>query len=193
MATAMDKAKSLVGHMLRKVHPSKDQLASAQAPGLITIKMTSSTFEPGFAMPRETTQEGESISPQISWTGVPPTAKDLALICEDPDAPHPTPIVHWIVYGIPPKTTSLESGPPMSAENAVGAKPGKNYQGKTGYMGPMPPLGHGVHHYHFQLFALDLPLRFTETPTREQIVKSMEKHVIGMGELVGTYERKAED
>jgi len=60
-------------------------------------------------------------------------------------------------------------------------------------MGPMPPLGHGVHHYHFQLFALDLPLRFTETPTREQIVKSMEKHVIGMGELVGTYERKAED
>jgi hypothetical protein len=158
----------------------------------MTLKVSSATFEPGFAMPRESTQEGASISPQLSWEGVPATAKELVLICEDPDAPHPTPIVHWVMHGIPPKTTLLPSGPPMSAEQAVGALAGKNYHGKTGYTGPMPPLGHGVHHYHFQLFAVNSPLKFSEPPTREDVVKMMEKHVVGIGEVVGTYERLSE-
>ena len=33
----------------------------------------------------------------------------------------------------------------------------KNDFGNLHYDGPQPPPGHGVHHYHFRVFALDVP------------------------------------
>ncbi|MCV4683952.1 YbhB/YbcL family Raf kinase inhibitor-like protein, partial [Escherichia coli] len=79
--------------------------------------------------------------------------REVALICEDPDAPTPKPFVHWVLYKIPADTTSLEEGSPPP-----GSLEGANDFGNVGYGGPMPPRGHGAHRYHFRVYALDSPL-----------------------------------
>lgn len=191
MSTVTDKAKSLIGHLLHNVHSSKDQLATAKSPGSVSISISSTAFKPGMAIPKRYTQEGQSFSPELMWEGIPAAARELVLVCEDPDAPQTHPVVHWIVYNIPPTAKGLPEGLPNSAETAVGGRPGNNYAGKPGYLGPMPLRGHGIHHYHFQIFALDSQLRFSETPDRNALMNAMRDHVLAQGELVGTYERTA--
>jgi phosphatidylethanolamine-binding protein (PEBP) family uncharacterized protein len=46
-----------------------------------------------------------------------------------------------------------------------------------------------VHHYHFQVFALDSPLLLSPSPSREEVLRAMSDHVVAHGSLVGTYER----
>jgi len=191
MSTVMEKAKSLIGHMLRNVHSSPDQLASAETTGPSSITVSSTSFKSGQPIPKRYTQEAQSFSPELTWQGVPAGAQELVLVCEDPDAPKPSPIVHWIVYNIPPTAAGLPEGIPSTPEIAIGARQGKNYNGTPGFVGPMPPLGHGIHHYHFQLFALDRPLNFPEIPDRDALVEAMHNHVLAQGELIGTYERSA--
>ena len=37
----------------------------------------------------------------IRWENVPEGTRQLALICDDPDAPTPQPWVHWVIYAMP--------------------------------------------------------------------------------------------
>ena len=81
---------------------------------LSDMKLTSSAFEPGGAIPAKYTGDGEDVSPALSWTNVPDGARSLALICHDPDAPLVSPgtygFVHWTLYGIPGDVTELPEG-----------------------------------------------------------------------------------
>ena len=147
------------------------------------ITVTSSAFNPGAKIPRKYTGEGEDVSPPLAWSGAPADTKEFALICDDPDAPRPEPWVHWVLYGIPADRNSLPEG------NAGGADEGKTSFGKIGYGGPMPPPGHGVHHYYFKVYALDQPLELGPGATKERLLEAMAGHVLAEGELVGTYER----
>ena len=63
----------------------------------MTITVTSSVFSDGGMIPKKYTCDGEDISPDLKWSGVPQGAKSLALICDDPDAPVGT-WVHWIFH-----------------------------------------------------------------------------------------------
>lgn len=150
----------------------------------MAIQLSSDAFEAGGPIPKKHTGEGADVSPPLDWTGLPEGTRELALICDDPDAPRPRPWVHWVVYGIPADLTGLPEG------GAQGVTEGKNDFGRTGYGGPMPPRGHGVHHYRFRIYALDTELDAAAGLTREQLLAAMEGHVISEGELVGTYERK---
>ncbi len=150
----------------------------------MSIEVSSPAFEPGGAIPRKHTGEGEDVSPALTWTGVPDETKEIALICDDPDAPTPAPWVHWVVYKIPADRTGLPEG------DTQGALEGKNDFGGTGYGGPMPPRGHGVHRYHFKVYALDTELEVAAGLTKERLLEAMEGHVLAEGELIGTYERK---
>jgi len=152
--------------------------------GVATMNVTSTAFKAGERIPQKYTGEGADVSPPLAWGGAPEGTKQLALICDDPDAPTPKPWVHWVAYGIPADCTSLAEG------NAGAALEGKNNFGRTSYGGPMPPPGHGVHHYRFKLYALDAPLALEAGATKEQLLAAMKGHIIGEGELVGTYERK---
>jgi Raf kinase inhibitor-like YbhB/YbcL family protein len=58
-----------------------------------------------------------------------------------------------------------------------------------GYRGPMPPPGHGVHHYHFTLYALDSPLNVQPGETKKNLLKKMEGHILATATLIGTYQR----
>ncbi len=150
----------------------------------MAIQVTSSAFEPGGAIPRKHTGEGQDVSPALTWTGLPEGTREIALICDDPDAPRPEPFVHWVVYKIPADRTGFPEG------STQGALEGQNDFGQTGYGGPMPPRGHGVHHYHFKVYALDTELEVGAGLTKDQLLEAMEGHVLDEGELVGTYERR---
>jgi Raf kinase inhibitor-like YbhB/YbcL family protein len=131
----------------------------------------------------------DNLSPPLNWTAV-PGARAYALVVEDPDAPRETPFLHWIAWDIPGEATAL----PQAIANAArptspqGMIQGRNDNGSYGWFGPRPPRGHGVHHYHFQLFALDAPLGMDPTSKLEDVVNALKAHTIAEGELVGLYE-----
>ena len=158
----------------------------------MAIQLSSSALRPGGTVPRQYTGDGADRSPPIAWTGLPAGTKELALICEDPDAPQPEPWVHWVIYKIPATVAGLPEGVATSERLAApaGALQGRNSFRKTGYGGPAPPKGHGVHHYHFRLYALDQPLNLQGGLDKKGLLAAMKGHVLGEGELVGTYERK---
>ncbi|HID74625.1 MAG TPA: YbhB/YbcL family Raf kinase inhibitor-like protein [Planctomycetaceae bacterium] len=158
------------------------------------IQLTSSAFAPGEPIPRQYTGEGQDCSPPLAWTGLPEGTGELALICDDPDAPTPEAWVHWVIYKIPPDTTELPEGVAKTAQlsQPPGAVQGKNSwpSGQTiGYRGPMPPPGHGVHRYYFRLYALDTPLDVPPGATKAELLQAMEGHILAQGELMGTYQR----
>jgi Raf kinase inhibitor-like YbhB/YbcL family protein len=161
----------------------------------MAIQITSSAFTQGQPIPKKYTGEGPDVSPQLAWTGAPQNTKEFALICDDPDAPTAEPWVHWVIYKIPASATGLPEGVPQAEhpKDPAGALQGTNSWPKgenTGYRGPMPPVGHGVHHYHFKLYALDAPLSVSPGLDKKGLLAAMENHIMAQGELMGTYERK---
>jgi hypothetical protein len=158
----------------------------------MTITITSAAFKAGGVVPSKHTGEGEDVSPALQWTGVPQNAKQLALICDDPDAPVAEPWVHWVIYGLPANCAGLPEAMPKdeTLKEPAGAVQGKNDFGKIGYGGPMPPRGHGTHHYHFKLYALDTALNLPPGQTKKQLLAAMKGHILAQGELIGTYSRK---
>lgn len=151
---------------------------------VMAIEVSSPAFEQGGVIPTKHTGEGQDVSPALNWSGLPEGTREIALVCDDPDAPRPEPWVHWVLYKIPADRTGLAEG------DTEGALEGRNDFGGTGYGGPIPPIGHGVHHYHFKVYALDIELRTAAGLTKDQLLEVMESHVLDEGELVGTYERK---
>jgi Raf kinase inhibitor-like YbhB/YbcL family protein len=183
--------KSLVGHLLRPIHAGDDKLTSHATVVTSALVVKSSDFSDGGPIPKKYSQESaENLSPSLAWSGVPDRARELVLLCEDPDAPMAEPFLHWLAFGIPPRLGGLPDGVPTQANLQTGIRQALN-DGKTrGYTGPMPPIGHGVHHYHFQLFALDTELQLPADVDRKRVVEAMMGHVMAQGEIVGTYERK---
>ena len=153
---------------------------------LSPMQLRSSAFGQGQAIPRQHTGEGEDISPALEWSNPPDGTRAFALICHDPDAPLVTPdsygFVHWVLYNIPASVTEL-------AEGCSDYTNGKTDFGQQGYGGPMPPNGHGVHHYFFWIMALDKDLDLPPGLSLWELLSAIEPHVIGMNRLVGTYQR----
>lgn len=150
---------------------------------LTKFDLTSSSFQPNEAIPAQYSCDGADQSPALTWGEPPPGTKSFALVVDDPDAPSGT-FRHWGAWDIPAGTRSLAAG------QAVG-KQAVNGAGKSGYMGPCPPPGHGVHHYHFKLYALDTDtLDVGDGAKVEEVEQAAQKHALGRAELVGTFERK---
>ena len=108
----------------------------------MTFKLTSTAFPPGGEIPAKYTCEGQDVSPPLAWTGVPPNAKSLVLIVDDPDAPDPAAPkmtwVHWVLYNLPPSAARLAEG---VKSLPAGTAEGANDWQRTGYGGPCPPVG----------------------------------------------------
>ena len=151
--------------------------------------ITSPAFEYGKGIPEKYTGEGEDISPELTWTNVPPETEVFVLICDDPDAPVGT-WVHWVIYDIPAKVTSLKEGIPMGEDIVLrSAKQGRNDFGNLGYGGPMPPKGK-THRYFFKLYALDKRTGIKAASTKEIVLRAMEDHILAEATLMGTYIRR---
>jgi Raf kinase inhibitor-like YbhB/YbcL family protein len=144
--------------------------------------LRSAAFEPGGAIPRRHTCEGDDSSPPLTWSEPPDGTRSLALIVDDPDAPMGT-FTHWVAWGIDPSAGGLGEGesPPFA---------GRNDFGSLGWRGPCPPKGHGRHRYFFRLHALDGdPTGVERGAAKEELEGALAGHVLAVAELVGTYER----
>lgn len=155
------------------------------------LTLRSDAFADGKAIPRRYTEDGEDLSPPLTWSEQPEGTRELALIVDDPDAPKAEPWVHWVVAKIPADVRTLTEGLPSSPKLSTppGALQGKNSWETDGYRGPAPPKGHGTHHYHFHLYALDAPLAITQGMDKDGLLAAMREHVLDEADLVGTYER----
>ena len=157
----------------------------------MSIVIRSAAFDEGEPIPIRHTGDGEDISPPLSWTTPPKGTAELALIVDDPDAPVEEPWVHWVVGHIPGDSTGLPEGFHGTSANVDvrGLSHGVNSWGTTGYRGPAPPKGHGTHHYHFKLYALDASLTLPAGFDKKALLDAMSGHVLARGDLVGTYHR----
>ncbi len=153
---------------------------------LSNMLLKSSAFEAGGAIPTKHTGEGNDVSPPMYWSHVPEGTKSFALVCHDPDAPLVDKgqygFVHWVLYNIPGNVTEL---PEDVGLYTLGVHNGN----ASGYMGPMPPQGHGIHQYYFMLFALDDDLHLPSGLTLWQLLEKIEPHLLATNRLVGTYTR----
>lgn len=158
---------------------------------IMSITLRSAAFDNGKPMPKKHAYkgEGQNISPALSWSGAPATTKSFAVICDDPDAPspknpRPKPWVHWVLYNIPSDRTSLDEG------STGGGTLGKTDFGEQAYGGPMPPPGSGTHRYFFKVYAIDKVLELKAGASKDDLLRTMEGHILGHGETFGTYERR---
>jgi Raf kinase inhibitor-like YbhB/YbcL family protein len=170
----------------------------------VKLVVESATVKSMQTIPADHTADGKNTSPALTWSGAPAATREFALIMDDPDAPTPQPFVHWVIYKIPATAKGLPeaipAGPTVSVAGLTGA-----YQGPTGfsmfrrqgspppepgYRGPAPPPGK-PHRYTFTLFALDAPLDVEEGLDKAGLLKAMEGHIVGQGQLIGLYERTA--
>lgn len=154
------------------------------------MRIFSPVFENGKEIPPKYTADGHDISPPLKWENVPATAKSLAIIVDDPDAPDPKAPrmvwVHWVLYNIPSTTNGLPEGV-KAQELPPGTLQGLNDWKRTGYGGPAPPIGR--HRYFFKLYALDTVLPDLKQPSKTQLLEAIKGHVIAEAELMGTYSR----
>lgn len=189
----LEKIPSPVGEALKGVRAGFDTLVSEQpafrdAPDVLGIE--SDAFEEGAFIPVRYTYDGERISPPLRFSGAPDNAASLVLIIEDPDAPQAHPFLHLLVWDLPPDLTDIPEGQFSSPHHeGMDENLGRNSFLLAEYLPMDTPPGHGAHHYVFQLFALDRRLNFDHHPTREQVEKAMEGHVIAKGRLTGLYQR----
>ena len=151
------------------------------------MQVRSSAFEPWGPIPSKHTGEGADVSPELSWTDPPEGTRAFAVICHDPDAPLVSPngtygYVHWVLYNIPASVNRLE-------EATTAHTSGKHDGGGQGYTGPMPPEGHGVHHYYFWVLALSDDTPLEPGLTLWELLERIEPKVLGMNRLIGTYKR----
>ena len=153
------------------------------------MEMKSMAFRAGGPIPNRHTCEGQNISPQFSWTGVPPGTKSMALILHDPDAPRQDGFTHWVLFNIDPTCHEIDEDAANAGDMAGPGIQGKNDGGKIGYMGPCPPSGR--HRYIARLYALDTILTLNSGALRQDVESAMEGHILGKAALMGTYAKQA--
>ncbi|MBV9929871.1 MAG: YbhB/YbcL family Raf kinase inhibitor-like protein [Alphaproteobacteria bacterium] len=152
----------------------RPEMAKAQM-----LLVSSPAMSPGAPIALGYSAYGRNELPPLSWSALPAGTQSLAIVVEDPDASSAQPFVHWTAWNIAPSAHGLPEG-------LAGAVQGRNGKGTNGWWGPHPSDGK-LHHYHFQLFALDTKLAVPAAAGREALAEAMAGHVLGKGKLVGTF------
>jgi Raf kinase inhibitor-like YbhB/YbcL family protein len=152
----------------------------------MAFTLESPAFENGQAIPEPYVRNGGNLSPPLRWKDAPAGTRSFLLVVEDPDAPRGM-FRHWAVY-------DLAAGRDRLPEGTAGPesfRQGVNDFGNAHYDGPQPPKGHGVHHYHFRLSALDVETLGAGGETGiADLLAHAGPHIIATAELVGTYESR---
>ena len=172
-----------------EVTPADDQqqrTLPSQEVTVINFILTSSSFEHKGKIPVRNTCKAEDISPDLAWKEVPSGTKSFALIVDDPDALTGT-WIHWVYYNIPGDLHELSEGIKNEKQFTDGSRNGTNSWGNIGYNGPCPPSG--THRYLFKLYAIDTILELSPGATKPELLKSIQGHILGMAELIGTFSK----
>ncbi len=162
---------------------------------------------------KDKTKPGGNISPQLEWSGAPDTTKSFAIVSFDPDVPTVFDDVnkvgktldenmprmkfyHWVTTALPAKASKMLegngkslSGSKLMVNDFAGFFKDKQPAAFRGYDGPCPPFNDPkLHHYHFQVRALDIPeLKARDGSNAKDVMAEIEAHTVAMGEIVGTF------
>lgn len=154
------------------------------------MALSSPAFAFNGRLPVRFTADGEGVSPPLAWDAAPDGTESLVMIVEDADSPTPHPLVHAIVTGL--AGGLLEEGALASPHHqGAGWATGQNSFLQHAWLPPDPPRGHGEHRYVFQLFALRPGEPIDQAPGRAALVDIILERAIGVGCLIGSYERSA--
>lgn len=152
----------------------------------MVIKISSTVFTEGEAIPARYSCNGLNLSPPLNWEGIPDDSVSIALIMEDPDAPGGI-FTHWIIFNLPAVTNNLPEQVKAIELMDNGAKHGLNDFGQVGYGGPCPPSG--THRYFFKIYALDIKLDLPPLIRRNEFLEAIEGHILDQGQLMGVFTR----
>jgi Raf kinase inhibitor-like YbhB/YbcL family protein len=152
------------------------------------LDVSSSAFKNGQPIPSQYTCDGKNISPPLTWKGAPNTTQSFVLIADDPDAPTDV-WTHWVVFNLGADASELREDFVNSPDASGSAKQGMNSFKNVAYGGPCPPAGK-AHRYFFKVYALDITLNLQPGASRNDVEAAMTKHMVAIGQLMGTYQRK---
>jgi len=163
-------------------------------PPTVRFELRSSAFAFNARIPARYTADGDGISPPLSWDHIPVEADSLALIVEDADAPTPHPLVHAIVVDLKAADGGLPEGALNSEHHrGAGLETGRNSFFKHAWLPPDPPPGHAEHRYVFQMFALGEGPLLSQFCGRGEFIDAVLQRALGVGCVIGTYERAPKD
>jgi Raf kinase inhibitor-like YbhB/YbcL family protein len=187
----LEKLPEALGHALINQRAGMEQVvynhlhAQRETP---RIAVESPSFVFNGRLPTRYTADGDGISPPLSWGDCPPGTASIAIIVEDADSPTPHPLVHAIAVDLPAASRFLADGA-MTDQPGGGLEMGSNSFFKHAWLPPDPPPAHGEHRYVFQVFALRAGAPFSHTVGRGEFIKTILDRAIGVGCLIGVYER----
>lgn len=119
-----------------------------------------------------------TLSPPLSFAGIPNDAACLALVVTDPDAGG---WVHWLAANLPLSDLAENASIELS-QNIV---QGQNDFGTTGYGGPTPPSG--THAYEIAVYALQEPLELADGYSLADFQAAIEGNILAEATLTATY------
>ena len=161
--------------------------------GVQVMTLATTAWVDGGLVPLQYTQAGDEMSPPLAWTAPPDTVKSFVLHVHDVDATNgdgTLDTLHWLVWNIPAASRGLPMHVPQGPQLADGSR----QLSVTGpyYRGPAAPATGPLHHYVFDLYALDAMVDVTATgqnsaPTRAAVLAAMAGHVRGKATLVGRF------
>jgi Raf kinase inhibitor-like YbhB/YbcL family protein len=173
--------------------PAGAQGRSGQPPRP-ALTLTTTAFADGTQIPVKYTQAGEQVSPALTWTNVPPGTVSFVLHMRDPDVARNRGTedqVHWLVWNIPGTAAGLPEGVPQGATRPDGSQ--QISASGPMYRGPGAPASGPMHHYTFELYALDTKLDVQAGTdawdTRTKVWQAMNGHVLGKAVYVGLFRR----
>ncbi len=180
--------------------PIAAQRAGAPAAAAPPMTMTVAGFADGSQIPVRFSQAadgvapGEGTSPAITWQNVPAGTQSFVLNMHDMDVARNKTTddqAHWVVWNIPATATGLPEGVAKGSQ-----RPDGSYQiSATGpmYRGPGAPANGPMHHYMFELFALDTKLDVQPAAdafeSRANVMKAMQGHILGKAVYGGLFRR----
>ena len=172
--------------------PGRGQRGAAPAPPPMTL--TTTAFPDGGQIPAKYTQAGDQVSPALTWTNTPPGTQSFVLHMHDPELARSKTTddqVHWVVWNIPATATGLPEGVPSGADRPDGSHQ-ISASGPV-YRGPGAPATGPMHHYTFEIYALDTKLDVAASAdafeTRANVVKAMQGHILGKAVYMGLFRR----
>ena len=181
----------LIASLSAQTPPGGAQRGGPQRPPLT---LTTPAWPDGDPIPVKYTQAGEQVSPALNWTNVPEGTQSFVLHMRDPDVARNRGTedqVHWLVWNIPGTATGFPENVPKGAQLQDGSRQ-ISASGEV-YRGPGAPATGPLHHYTFELYALDtkidMPAGSDAWDTRTKIWAAMQGHVLGKAVYVGLFRR----
>jgi Raf kinase inhibitor-like YbhB/YbcL family protein len=148
------------------------------------LLMQTDAFPDGGVVPQKFAGRG-GVQPGFKFSNAPEGTVTYAIIFHDLDVAlqgGTDDVLHWLAWNIPASANGIPEG-----KLPEGSVTGKNLMGQNAYMGPGAPPGPRLHHYVFELYALNAKLDLPETAGRNELLAAMKGKTVAKAAYVGRF------